>query len=199
MGRTWRIMERGPPNGGGGAPPSLLRRLLEEGIVPSAKDGGDGDDKGGGGDDDEELRVAQTVHEPRTGAVGHLPVLAPGEVRRATDRRVATDGPTDGRVAHFRAKYATQFRRPLDRFRVSPPAPKRAPQVFEYMSGCDVGTPSGAMEGAFHMASVDLRTTESAHVGDADVEALGWRADDPRRFEAPVGRFGLRADDDEDV
>ena len=38
-------------------------------------DSADGEDS-----DEDELRVVQTVIEPRTGAVGHLPALGPGEV-----------------------------------------------------------------------------------------------------------------------
>jgi len=45
------------------------------------------------------------------------------------------------------------------------------------------------------MASVDMQTTDSAHVGD-EVEALKWKSNDERRFEIPVGKFGLVADED---
>ena len=53
-------------------------------------------------------------------------------------------------------------------------------QMFEYMSGCDIGTPRGGDGGGL--------------AGDP-TEALHWQADNPRRFEAPVGRFGLVADE----
>jgi hypothetical protein len=45
------------------------------------------------------------------------------------------------------------------------------------------------------MASVDIQTTESACVGD-EVKALKWKSNDERKFEMPVGRFGLVADPD---
>lgn len=132
----------------------LIRRLLEEGLIASSNELLKGGDDDGSekqrdlGEWDEGLRVVQTLNEPRTGAVGHLPVLGPGE-------------------------------------------------VFEYMSGADIATESGAMEGCFHMATVDGRTTPGAVVGD-DVEAMRWTQDDGRLFEMPVGRFGLVADDDQD-
>ena len=66
------------------------------------------------------------------------------------------------------------------------------------MSGADIATPTGAMEGCFHMATVDMQDTDSAHVGD-QVEALTWKVDDERRFEMPVARFGLVVDDDVDT
>ena len=66
------------------------------------------------------------------------------------------------------------------------------------MSGADISTHKGAMEGCFHMALVDDETTDSAHVGDP-VEALSWKSNDERIFEMPVGRFGLRADEEEDI
>jgi hypothetical protein len=68
-------------------------------------------------------------------------------------------------------------------------------KVFEYMSGAELSTPSGTMEGCFHMASVDMQTTESARVGE-DVAALQWKSNDERKFEMPVGKFGLVADED---
>jgi hypothetical protein len=63
------------------------------------------------------------------------------------------------------------------------------------MSGAELSTPNGSMEGCFHLASVDKQTTDSAHVGD-EVEALKWKSNDERRFEIPVGKFGLVADED---
>lgn len=68
-------------------------------------------------------------------------------------------------------------------------------QVFEYMSGAELSTPIGTMEGCFHMASVDMQTTYSAHVGE-DVAALQWKSNDERKFETRVGKFGLVADED---
>lgn len=143
LGRTWNISERGSRHN---ASSSLMQRLVDEGVITSESiehDTVENDDGGGNG-----LRVVSTVSEPRTGAVGHLPVLGPGE-------------------------------------------------VFEYMSGADIATPTGAMEGFFHMASVDMQKTDSAHVGDQDVEALVWKSNDERIFEMPVGRFGLVVDDEE--
>ena len=96
-------------------------------------------------DTEEDYTEVQVVNEPRTGAVGHLPVLGPGE-------------------------------------------------VFEYMSGADISTPTGAMEGTFHMARVNMQTTDSAHIGD-DVEALTWKSDDERLFDVRVARFGFVADE----
>ena len=60
------------------------------------------------------------------------------------------------------------------------------------MSGCELSTPTGSMEGCFHMAYVDVQTTESAQVGD-HVEALIWHSDHPQKFVAPVRPFGLVA------
>ena len=71
-------------------------------------------------------------------------------------------------------------------------------KVFEYMSGADIATPTGAMEGCFHMAIVDMQNTDSAHIGD-DVEALHWKSADERLFEMPVARFGFVAEEDHDV
>lgn len=71
-------------------------------------------------------------------------------------------------------------------------------KVFEYMSGAELSTPTGTMEGCFHMAIVDMQTTESAHVGD-EVEALKWKSNDERKFEMPVEKFGLVADEGENL
>ena len=60
-------------------------------------------------------------------------------------------------------------------------------------TGAELATPKGKMEGVFHMASVDMQTTDSAHVGNP-VEALSWASNDKRRFEAKVGRFGFIAE-----
>ena len=65
------------------------------------------------------------------------------------------------------------------------------------MSGADIATPNGAMEGIMHMATVDMQNTDSASVGDP-VEALHWRSDDERKFEMPVTSFGFVADEDVD-
>eukprot|EP00985_Skeletonema_marinoi_P010659 scaffold4994_cov125-Skeletonema_marinoi.AAC.4 len=134
LGRTWRISECRTKKQ---KPSSLLQRLLEDGALI--------DENNQGGDAEEERRKVQVVDEPRTGAVGHLPVLGPGE-------------------------------------------------VFEYMSGAELSTPTGQMTGCFHMASVDFQLTDSAHVGNP-VEALSWASDDERRFEAKVGKFGFLFDD----
>ena len=93
LGRTWNISERGA-----GQASSVLQRLLEEGVITDEENA---HEQGG------DLRVVQSVNEPRTGAgelglflhiivtmwylsyvlcaylgfiVGHLPVLGPGEV-----------------------------------------------------------------------------------------------------------------------
>jgi len=141
LGRSWTILERGPLHK---TPTSLLQRLLEEGVVANTDD----NVESAGGEDinEDEFRVVQTVTEKRTGAVGHHPVLGPGE-------------------------------------------------VFEYMSGADISTPTGAMEGIFHMAQVNMQTCDSAHIGD-DVDALKWKVDDERLFDMPVARFGFVADED---
>jgi len=142
LGRSWTILERGPLHK---TSTTLLQRLLEEGVITNNSDDNvevaDDEDI-----DEDEFRVVQTVTEPRSGAVGHLPVLGPGE-------------------------------------------------VFEYMSGADISTPTGAMEGAFHMAVVDMQTTDSAHIGD-DVDALKWKGDDERLFDMPVARFGFVVEED---
>jgi len=130
LGRTWRISECRPKNQ---KPSSVLQRLLET------------NENNQGDETQDELKEVQLVNEPRTGAVGHLPVLGPGE-------------------------------------------------VFEYMSGAELSTPTGQMEGCFHMANVDMQLTDSAHVGNP-VEALSWASDDERRFEAKVGKFGFLVDD----
>lgn len=135
LGRTWRISECRTKNQ---EPSSVLQRLLENNGALTNDNNRDDYTR-------EELKEVQVVNEPRTGAVGHLPVLGPGE-------------------------------------------------VFEYMSGAELSTPTGQMEGCFHMANVDMQLTDSAHVGNP-VEALSWAADDERRFEAKVGRFGFLVDD----
>lgn len=66
LGRTWNIYECRHTNA------SLLTKLLEEGSLPS-------------GDEEEQEDISvrtlvQNVHEPKTGAVGHFPVIRPGEV-----------------------------------------------------------------------------------------------------------------------
>ena len=58
---------------------------------------------------------------------------------------VAVNAPTTGAVGHL-------------------PVLQRG-QLFEYMSGYELVTPSGAMQGLLHFAAVDSSTTESAVVG----------------------------------
>lgn len=89
-------------------------------------------------DDDNDDSKEVIVDAPTTGAVGHLPVIHPG-------------------------------------------------QVFEYMSGCELGSSEGHMKGSFHMALVD-KHTRSALVGDP-VQAFKLPAE--RRFELPVAPFKL--------
>jgi hypothetical protein len=72
----------------------------------------------------------------------------------------------------------------------------RAPKVFEYISGAEIGTPTGFMEGAFHMAIVDPEKTESGSIGES-VDALLWKENDERKFEAKVAEFGFVANEDE--
>ncbi|KAL7505511.1 hypothetical protein ACHAXN_002984 [Cyclotella atomus] len=134
LGRTWNIYECRHTNA------SLLTKLLEEGSLPS------GDEEEG--EEDISIRtLVQNVHEPKTGAVGHFPVIRPGE-------------------------------------------------VFEYISGAEIGTPTGFMEGAFHMAIVDPEKTESGSIGES-VDALLWKENDERKFEAKVAEFGFVANEDE--
>jgi len=149
LGRAWVISERGPWHK---TSSSLLQQLMEEGVEFTSTHSDNVDAETTTTDENvnnNKLRVVQTVNEPRTGAVGHLPVLGPGE-------------------------------------------------VFEYMSGADIATLTGAMKGSFHMAKVDMQTTDSGHIGD-DVDALTWKADDERRFEMPVAQFGLIVDEDIDL
>lgn len=123
--------------------PSIMKQIQLHQSLMRAKDGTEED-----ADTEEQsnprFRVVQTVNEPRTGAVGHFPVIRPGE-------------------------------------------------VFEYMSGADLSTPSGCMEGYFHMALVDV-STNSARMGE-DVEALKWKLNDTRKFEMSTGMFGLTVDE----
>ncbi|EED90868.1 predicted protein, partial [Thalassiosira pseudonana CCMP1335] len=120
LGRTWNISEVSPPSKS-----SLLTKLLEEGELKNANV----DDSA---EVNEGCKVVQKVYEPRTGAVGHWPVIHPGE-------------------------------------------------VFQYMSGAELSSPKGAMEGCFHMAFVD-EDTESAISGHP-VEALLWKSNDERKFD----------------
>mmetsp|Transcript_17985 Transcript_17985/g.37482 ORF Transcript_17985/g.37482 Transcript_17985/m.37482 type:complete len:589 (+) Transcript_17985:35-1801(+) len=135
LGRTWKIYERRSL----ATSSTSLSRLLDEGAIPDKQQRKEKED-------DDGYRLTQSVNEPLTGAVGHLPVIRPGE-------------------------------------------------VFEYMSGADIKTPTGAMEGCFHMAAVDAETTDSAHVGDP-VEALNWKSTDERKFKMNVQRFGLVVGDE---
>lgn len=126
--------------------PSIMKQIRHHQLLMRAKDGTEEDaDMKGEEQSDPRFRVVQTVNEPWSGAVGHFPVIRPGE-------------------------------------------------VFEYMSGTDLSTPSGCMEGCFHMALVDV-STNSAQMGE-DVEALKWKSNDIRKFEMPIGMFGLTVDED---
>ena len=91
----------------------------------------------------------ETMHmnAPTTGAVGHLPVIAPGH-------------------------------------------------VFEYMSGCDLATPLGRMEGFFYMAKVDEDAT-STIVGEMPyhkdpTDKIKTQLKDENLFHLPVANFPLR-------
>ena len=81
------------------------------------------------------------VNAPTTGAVGHLPVIHPGE-------------------------------------------------IFEYMSGCELSTETGAMNGCLHLAFVDP-STKSAQVGDP-IETFHLPKE--KHFEMPVAPFKLVAE-----
>jgi uncharacterized protein affecting Mg2+/Co2+ transport len=168
LGRRWIISERRNDLNSESIT-SKLKRVLEEGVTEegvhetrttpsimkqvqlhqSLMRAKDDTEKNSGveekGQRDPQLRVVQTVDEPRTGAVGHFPVIRPGE-------------------------------------------------VFSYMSGADLSTPSGCMEGCFYMAFVDV-STNSAQMGE-DVEALKWKSSDIRKFEMPISIFGLIVDED---
>ena len=126
LGRTWKIFDDGSKI-------DPLQHLL-------AKDETATDDSDNAAADVVKLR--DVVVDPEGGAVGHFPVIRPGE-------------------------------------------------VFTYMSGCEVRE-EGWMEGSFYMAEVDSETDSS--IDQDTVEALQWKADDPRRFKAEVARFGLRVD-----
>ncbi len=65
----------------------------------------------------------------------------------------------------------------------------RPGEIFEYMSSCDLKTPTGMMSGHFHMAVVD-DDTESAQVGDP-VDA--FHVIPEKQFEIPVAPFRLDA------
>jgi hypothetical protein len=69
LGRAWNIYECRTTNA------SLLTKLLEEGSLPP----GDSDEQ----EDIQVRTLVQNVHEPKTGAVGHFPVICPGEVRES--------------------------------------------------------------------------------------------------------------------
>ena len=128
--------------------PSIMKQVQLHQSLMRAKDGTEEDAGVKEEQSDPRFRVVQTVNEPRTGAVGHFPVIRPGE-------------------------------------------------VFEYMSGADLSTPSGCMEGCFHMANVDV-STNTSQMGE-DVEALKWKSNDTRKFEMPIGMFGLTVDEDFDI
>ncbi|KAL3785613.1 hypothetical protein HJC23_004761 [Cyclotella cryptica] len=137
LGRTWNIYECRQTKA------SLLAKLLEDGKLPHKEDGNDEQQK-----DIQVRTLVQNVNEPKTGAVGHFPVIRPGE-------------------------------------------------VFEYMSGAELATPTGFMEGCFHMAVVDPESTKSASIGEP-VNALLWKENDQRKFEAKVAEFGFVAEEEED-
>jgi len=61
-------------------------------------------------------------------------------------------------------------------------------QAFEYMSGCELATTTGVMQGCFHLCRVPPETP-TAHVG-MRVEAF----DSPDRFEVGVASFRLMVD-----
>jgi len=61
-------------------------------------------------------------------------------------------------------------------------------EIFEYMSGCELATRTGMMDGNFHMAWVDYDTTDSAKVGDP-VEALNFGKEE--KFVVKVAPFRL--------
>eukprot|EP00956_Cyclotella_meneghiniana_P000270 scaffold324_cov57-Cyclotella_meneghiniana.AAC.4 len=126
LGRTWNIYECRQTNG------SLLSKLLEDNHnSQSVLNGTTGDDE----KDDIQVRtLVHKLHEPKTGAVGHFPVIRPGEWSRSF------------------------------------------------------------MEGSFHMAIVDPETTESGSIGET-VDALLWKENDERKFDAQVAEFGFVAED----
>eukprot|EP00543_Licmophora_paradoxa_P013189 CAMPEP_0202476074 /NCGR_PEP_ID=MMETSP1360-20130828/93232_1 /ASSEMBLY_ACC=CAM_ASM_000848 /TAXON_ID=515479 /ORGANISM="Licmophora paradoxa, Strain CCMP2313" /LENGTH=113 /DNA_ID=CAMNT_0049103263 /DNA_START=881 /DNA_END=1223 /DNA_ORIENTATION=+ len=101
--------------------------------------GGDSESKR----DSENANDPILVDAPTTGAVGHLPVLEPGD-------------------------------------------------VFSYMSGCQLQTREGEMEGCFHLAKVPAGT-RSARVGDT-VEALASLTVEKLKLE--VNGFPLRVPTD---
>ena len=61
-------------------------------------------------------------------------------------------------------------------------------EAFEYMSGCELETPKGTMEGSFHLAKVPS-DTPSAMIGNT-IPAFS----SPDKFEVPVKPFPLEAD-----
>ena len=149
LGRKWNISELVSPQTSESSS-SLLQRLLEEGVLPeprAAPTAAEDDAGAGAAPREAYYRLAHTVNQPRGGAVGHFPVIYPGE-------------------------------------------------VFEYMSGTDLGVPRGVMAGEFCLARVP-DATASAHTGEATA-ALAWPDDDPRRFRVPVAPFGLVGDEGEE-
>lgn len=76
LGRTWNIYESRQTNG------SLLSKLLEDGKHYNSQSTLNGTTAGDDEKDDIQVRtLVQKLHEPKTGAVGHFPVIRPGEVR----------------------------------------------------------------------------------------------------------------------
>ncbi|KAL7525357.1 hypothetical protein ACHAXR_003001 [Thalassiosira sp. AJA248-18] len=166
LGRSWNISERG----------SSVRQRLFEKILTKTTNDNEND-----GDGDNELRVVQSLHEPRTGA---------GKLRYIHSCVFSTH---DFYFVSYSLTCLTLLFYEVGHLPVLGPG-----EVFEYMSGADIATTSGAMEGCFHMASVDMQNTDSAHIGD-EVEALHWESNDERIFEMPVGRFGFVVDEDLDT
>jgi uncharacterized protein affecting Mg2+/Co2+ transport len=66
-------------------------------------------------------------------------------------------------------------------------------QFFEYMSGCDLATESGLMQGCFHFCHVPA-DTPPARVGQTVPAIHGTDAAAAARFEVPVAPFPLEPD-----
>ena len=63
----------------------------------------------------------------------------------------------------------------------------RAGDSFEYMSGCNITSATGSMEGKFHMAAVDF-LAKTTTVGE-NIEAFEYPDNDERLFCVPVAPF----------
>lgn len=57
-----------------------------------------------------------------------------------------------------------------------------------------IDTPNGLMDGSFHMACDDPETTQSGSIG-TPVDALLWKDNDERNFEAVVAEFSFMAEE----